>query len=73
MQTALALLPLVTALLVVAGGLIAFVGMHRAPEGSEDSEGFHYLHDEEGFRYLPTEEKLPARLMISRTPHGSAI
>jgi hypothetical protein len=73
MQNAFALVPLLTALLIVAGGLIAFVGLRRAPEGSEDNEGFHYLHDEEGFCYRVADEPLRARLLMSHTPHGGAI
>lgn len=42
MQTALLFVLLPFAVLVVAGGLMAFGALRSAPKGFQDAEGFHF-------------------------------
>lgn len=44
MQTIQTLLTLVPSVIFGVGTIVTIVALRRAPEGSEDSEGFHYRH-----------------------------
>lgn len=44
MNSALTLFWIVTGLSFAVGTVLTLVGLHRAPEGLEDEQGFRYLH-----------------------------